>query len=159
MSDGSGGAHDGLPVRPATNSKSGKSTTAKAFVAPPGEHQERTAKRIEVAKLHDAEPWLTPDEAAQRLFIPVVNLRIFSQELEIEWSQKRKAAPARPTNEKTPSLLARVRKMHEQHPQWPAHIIANRLGGSVPTINRYLTAIREEGKDTGSAEEQARALA
>lgn len=51
------------------------------FVPPDNEMAETTAKRVEVDALHRAEPWLSPDEAAARLLIPVVNLRIFTVEL------------------------------------------------------------------------------
>lgn len=110
-----------------TISEAGKSTRAKAFVAPAHEHAERTSKRNDVAALHDAEPWLSPDDAAGRLMIPVVNLRIFSSELEIEWSQPKPAPVEDEPTERRKGLQHEVKLLHEEHPEWPAGKIADEL--------------------------------
>lgn len=155
VSDGSAGMQDRCesipaPSSPAMAPKSeegrttGKPTRAKAFVAPPGEHQERTAKRLEVADLHDREPWLSPDDAAQRLFIPVVNLRIFSQELDITWSHPRPAAvPAEGAHVEIPrTVQQKVTAMHRMHPTWTAPLIAKEIGAPLTTVSTYLSVAR-----------------
>jgi hypothetical protein len=132
----------------------GKSTRAKAFVAPPGEDHERTVKREEVAALNEAEPWLSPDEAAARLRMPVVNLRIFSTELEITWSHPRRqaAAPAPAPVEVPRTVQQKVTAMHRMHPTWTARLIAQAIGAPLATVSSYLTVARRT-----VAEEQARA--
>lgn len=111
------------------------------------EDAERTTKRDAIAALHDAEPWLTPDEAAARLLIPVVNLRIFSGELEIEWSQPRETSPI-PAPSEQPQMLSvrsKVFAMHRHHPNWTAKIIADSLGAKVSTVSVYLAEARQSG--------------
>jgi plasmid maintenance system antidote protein VapI len=156
VSDGSGGMQDGLPVHPATHPPAGKSTKARAFVAPPGEDHERTAKREDVAALNDREPWLTPDEAAARLHMPVVNLRIFSSELDIEWSQPRPIGAPTPTPsppaEIPRTLMQKVTTMHRLHPTWTATLIADALGAPRNTVSSYLATARKVVR-----EERARA--
>jgi DNA-directed RNA polymerase specialized sigma24 family protein len=116
-----------------------------AFVPPRGEMAERTEKRREVAVLHRREPWLSPEAAATRLAIPVVNLRIFSQELEIAWSQPRPSvepAPALP--EAAPKTLReKVRAIYAMHPTWTPRLIADQLGANVDSVTTYLSEARK----------------
>jgi hypothetical protein len=167
VSDGSGGMQDGLPVHPATLSPAGKpvgpsgstaplhcaasrpgAPATRAFVIPENEESERTAKRVEIAALHDAEPWLSPEVAAARVLIPVVNLRIFSQELDIEWSKPRAlssiAAPAISSDRRT--LREKVSSMHAMHPTWTARLIANELGAPFSSVSTYLGEVRRQAR-------------
>jgi hypothetical protein len=146
---------EGKPVGPSGStaplhcaaSRNGAPST-RAFVIPENEENERTAKRVEIAALHDAEPWLSPEVAAARVLIPVVNLRIFSQELDIEWSKPRAlpsiAAPVVSSDRRT--LREKVGSMHAMHPTWTARLIANELGAPVSSVSTYLGEVRRQAR-------------
>lgn len=120
--------HPSLAKYPAKPAKA--SPAAPAFVVPKGEPAETTAKRGEVAALNEREPWLAPHEAASRLQIPVVNLRIFSSELGITWAQPRQQQePKSPIlAEKAPAISQRVAALRRMHPTWTPALIAAELG-------------------------------
>jgi hypothetical protein len=128
------GDKDGDYVHPSPNKYPAKpaeaSPTAPVFVAPKGELAETTAKRGEVAALNGIEPWLLPHEAAARLQIPLVNLRIFSSELGIVWAQPRPEPEPKPSvpAEKSPTISQRVAALRRMHPTWTPTLIATELG-------------------------------
>jgi hypothetical protein len=122
---------EGEPSVPATAPEPPlRAPTAPVFVAPKGELAETTAKRGEVAALNGIEPWLPPHEAAARLQIPLVNLRIFSSELGIIWAQPRPEPEPKPSvpAEKSPTISQRVAALRRMHPTWTPTLIATELG-------------------------------
>ncbi len=100
----------------------------RTFVPPPNEDHERTAKREEVAALHKAEPWLSPEATA-----PSFDPR------GVTGSDGPSAAPA---PEKRRSLRDRVIAMHRMHPTWTARLIANELGAPLSSVSVYLASAR-----------------
>lgn len=112
-----------------------------------GEYQETANKRNEVANLHASEPWLTPDEAAATLQMPLNNLRIFTQQFDIEWGQlPRPPAPASKVMQPTagPTLADRVKAQHQLHPTWTARMIAQHLGEKETSVSTILAIARKE---------------
>jgi DNA primase len=112
----------------------------------PGEHTETANKRNEVHDLHASEPWLTPDEAAATLQMPLNNLRIFTQQLDIEWGQQpRPPAPASKAMQPTagPTLADRVKAQHQLHPTWTARMIAQALGEKETSVSTLLAIARK----------------
>lgn len=122
-----------------------------AFVPPPGEDSERSQKRRQVAALHKRHPSFSPEDAAARLLIPLVNLRIFSGELGIAWGQPMEVvgiSEGRPQPQLL-TLRAKVAAIHRQHPTWTAQMITDHLGANYNSVNAYLTDLRGEARDTG----------
>lgn len=111
-----------------------------------GEYQETANKRNEVAELHAAEPWLTPDEAAAVLQMPLNNLRMFTLQLDIEWGrQPRPAEPPKKTPPTSgPTLAERVKAQHKLHPTWTARMIAKELGEKETSVSTLLAVARRE---------------
>jgi hypothetical protein len=143
MDEVSSAINSGLDDEPDNGSPApGKSTSSKGFVAPRGEQIETTQRREAVAALHHQEPWLSPDEASIRLLMPVVNLRIFSQELDIAWSQPRPAVQAPAPGGAPKTLRDKVRAVHRMHPTWTARLIADHLGAPAASVSTYLAEAR-----------------
>ena len=77
------------------------------------------------------------------------NLRIFSTELDIEWSLQKPLtaiAPVALASAELPTLRQRVRAMHAMHPMWTARLIANELGAPFASVSTYLAEARRQTK-------------
>lgn len=138
----SGGRQGGLMKAGKTKAASEKKLSRQEHRKVTGEYIETTSKRSDVASLHAAEPWLTPEEASSRLNIPIGNLRTFTQELDLAWGQGERPQP--PVADKASKKIDRIRLVHSQHPTWTARMIANHLGEKQDTVSTLLAIVRRE---------------
>ena len=85
--------------------------------------------------------------------IPVANLRIFTVELGIEWSQPRpESQPAAQSPADEPRTLRdRVAALHRMHPAWGAGMVSKELGCAYGSASTYLAELRRLDRERQAA--------
>lgn len=132
-----------------------KPVAARTIETPPAvkfeprtEPGETAARRREVVALHTAEPTLTANDAAARLAMPFINLRIFTAELGIAWAVEPSNAAGK-GEASAPSLTVRerVHALHRMHPNWGAGLVSKELGCAYGTASTYLAEARRFARE------------